>query len=286
MQWFKNLFQKPAGTSAAPTAPIEAPAEAAPPAELLALAAALREEGHDVETRADGLQVAGFRVNAVLHETLPQGENQRCNTQTIVVHPQLGAEPIVEFQFGIGANAHEAMLNGFRVWCQLDFVVLLDAVRDTPETCQYMTWNSANAAEPAMAAANRLPGSYRVLFGPIQHFLADPSRLGEDEDPGFCPCCLFTESLQAFLPRLEQGGILPARLFVARDAEGRPIADCRINGDEYAPVQQALMEWTAKWAERGFEWRKQYVIALPIAGKQDPAAASPQHPSPAASPAA
>lgn len=234
------------------------------PQPLRALETVLREEGHAVESCENGLQVACLHVSVQLHDDYRDGANQRSVTQTFVAHERFGSKPLIEFQFGAGCDTDEAMRNGFRLWCQLDLVVLTDALHDTPETCQYMTWNASDAAKPMPDGGDRPPRDYRVLFGPIQHFLADPTRLAPDEDPGFCPCCLFTESLNAFLPLLREGGLVPARLFVARDANGEATADCRINGEEYPPVQESLKHWVEKWPDRGFEWRKQYVLAMPI----------------------
>ncbi len=234
------------------------------PQPLRVLETVLREEGHVVEYGQDSLQISGLQVSVQLHDVYRDGANQRSVTQTFVTHERFGSKPLIEYQFGAGADTDEALRNGFRLWCQLDLVVLIDALRDTPETCRYMSWDASDVAKPMPDGGERPPHNYRVLFGPIQHFLADPGRLAPDEDPGFCPCCLFTQSFNAFLPLLREGGLIPARLFVARDANGEATADCRINGEEYPPVQKSLKHWVEKWQDRGFEWRKQYVLAVPI----------------------
>lgn len=232
-------------------------------AALSALADLLRENGHVVTPGDAALEVDGFVLRPWL-DGIENG-NDRCRSYTRIAasHPRLGAEPIVEYQFGYGVDTAQALRRGFENWYQLDFVVLLDALRETPLHCKILSWSADEAKDPATGAPLS-PGNYRVLLGPIQHFLGDPSRLAEGEDPGFCPCCLFTQSLAAFRPLLMQGRLIPTRLFVSRQDDGEIHADCRINGADYAPVRDELARWAGEWTDRGLEWRKQYVIAQPV----------------------
>lgn len=277
MRWLQKWFgKKPqaATTSPAPKQAAAGPAVAAPTPTaagattdaaraLSALAMLLREQGHAV--RADGavLEVEGFVLRVVLDGLRNENGTWRSYTQIAASHPRLGDAPIVEYQFGYGDDAEQSLRRGFDGWYALDFVVLLDAQRETPQRCQVMHWSTDKAKDPATGTPLSAR-SYRVLFGPVQHFLGDPSRLADGEDPGFCDCCLFTQSLDAFIPLLQEGRLIPARLFVAREADGATTADCRINGEDYAPVRDALQRWAGQWTDRGFEWRKQYVIAQPV----------------------
>lgn len=248
-------------TNFAPASAIATAAQAT--VALSVLADLLRERGH-VVTVGDGmLDVEGFVLRPWL-DGIDDGNGLcRSYTQIAASHPQLGDEPIVEYQFGHGNDTGEALRRGFENWYMLDFVVLLDALRETPQHCKTMSWSADEAKDPSTGTPLS-PCSYRVLFGPIHHFLGDPSRLAEGEDPGFCPCCLFTQSMDAFRPLLSQGRLIPARLFVSRQADGEIAADCRINGEDYAPVRDALARWAGEWTDRGLEWRKQYVIAQPV----------------------
>ena len=56
-------------------------------------------------------------------------------------------------------------------------------------------------------------------------------RLAAEEHP-FCPCCLLTRSFEAFRGFMEGDGFYCLRLFAARDTEGVPQADCRVNGED------------------------------------------------------
>lgn len=248
-------------TTFAPASTIATAAQAS--VALSVLADLLREQGH-VVTAGDGmLEVEGFVLRPWLDGIDDANGLCRSYTQIAASHPQLGDEPIVEYQFGHGDDTGQALRRGFENWYMLDFVVLLDALRETPQHCKTMSWSAGEAKDPSTGAPLS-PCSYRVLFGPIHHFLGDPSRLAEGEDPGFCPCCLFTQSMEAFRPLLSQGRLIPTRLFVSRQADGEIAADCRINGEDYAPVRDALARWAGEWTDRGLEWRKQYVIAQPL----------------------
>ncbi|WP_257388871.1 DUF6348 family protein [Tahibacter caeni] len=232
-------------------------------AALPVLADLLREHGHAVTVGDATLGVEGFVLSLRLDGMENRNGHCRSDTQIAASHPQLGDTPIVEYQFGYGVDAEQALRRGFENWYLLDFVVLLDALHETPQRCQTMSWSADPANDPTTGAPTP-PRNYRVLFGPVHHFLDDPSRLAEGEDPGFCDCCLFTRSLDAFKALLLQGRLIPARLFVMRQANGETDADCRINGEDYAPVREALARWAGDWTDRGLEWRKQYVIAQPV----------------------
>ena len=90
-----------------------------------------------------------------------------------------------------------------------------------------------------------------------------PCFAGLVESPP-CPLCL---SLTAFRDHLQANEFCGIRLFASRDANGEAVADCRINGVDWAPGQAELLKYVATWPDRGFEYRKQYVaICLPPRG--------------------
>lgn len=106
----------------------------------------------------------------------------------------------------------------------------------------------------------------------------DEDEDDEDDDEqahAFCPCCLFTQSLEAFLPLLEgDTRMLGIRLFATRDAAGEIAADCRINGVDFPEGAACLRRYAATWpAYAGLEFRKQYVVVFP----PEPLAAPPAH---------
>jgi hypothetical protein len=102
----------------------------------------------------------------------------------------------------------------------------------------------------------------RVILGPVMHFMETPpanNTTNEDAHP-FCPCCLLTNSFPAFKELMESDRFGGVRLFAARDEDGTPQADCRVNGDDWEPGAQALREYAKTWPEAGYEFRKQYVV--------------------------
>ena len=50
------------------------------------------------------------------------------------------------------------------------------------------------------------------------------------------------------------------RLYAARDENGEPQADCRINGEDWEPGKEALRDYAGTWTPAGYEFRKQYVV--------------------------
>jgi hypothetical protein len=71
----------------------------------------------------------------------------------------------------------------------------------------------------------------------------------------------------AFQALLETDDFYGIRFYAMRDADGNPQADCRVNGEDWEPGAAALREYVAKWPERGFEFRKQYVVLQTVAGR-------------------
>ncbi len=59
-------------------------------------------------------------------------------------------------------------------------------------------------------------------------------------------------------------GVTRARLFAAREQDGTPLADCRVNGEDWAHGAQALRKYAITWPAAGYEFRKQYVVLQSI----------------------
>src|SRR5205085_654488 len=83
-----------------------------------------------------------------------------------ISHPGLSARGIFEYQHSFGNNLEDALGKGFEQWLQVDFVVLLDALRDQPEHCTMM---EMTFAEPAGSPAKR-----RAVLGPVAHLATQP----------------------------------------------------------------------------------------------------------------
>ena len=80
------------------------------------------------------------------------------------------------------------------------------------------------------------------------------------ESHEFCPCCLLTNSFSAFKELIEARQFYGLRLFAARDENGFPQADCRVNGEDWAEGCEALRKYVTTWPGEGYEFRKQYVV--------------------------
>jgi hypothetical protein len=82
----------------------------------------------------------------------------------------------------------------------------------------------------------------------------------DPEGHPFCPCCLLTNSFEAFRSLIEDDGFYGLRLFAARGGDDKPMADCRVNGDDWEEGAQALRAYANLWRPAGIEFRKQYVV--------------------------
>lgn len=165
-------------------------------------------------------------------------------------HPRFSPDGIYEYQHAVAETQREAVRNGLDQWLQMDFTVLLDALRERPENC--------NTLEFQYDAS---PGRVRrVLLGPIGHLATQPERAPKDVEHPFCPCCLFTNTYEAFVSHLETDGFYEIRLLASRDEDGSTQADCRVNGDDWEAGKRALCTYAATWPQAGIEMRKQYVV--------------------------
>ena len=160
----------------------------------------------------------------------------RTVTTMQVNHPELSPDGVFEFQHSTGDNVADSISRGFDQWLQMDFVPLLDALRPKPEACTVL--------EMALPAKDGRPARVRrAVLGPVAHFRQKPPSQGEKESPKehpFCPCCLLTKTFEAFRTFLEGDGFYGLRLFAARDAEGTPQADCRVNGEDWEKGAQRV----------------------------------------------
>lgn len=191
-----------------------------------------------------------------------EGENGRIRSSTVVQanHPRLCPDGVFEFQHAIGSTPEEALLNGFRSWIGMDLIALDGALQEQPEGCMTMEMNLANGRKR------------RIVLSPFTHYMAEPPAPGTDaaeEVDKYCPCCLFTNALEALMPVIEREGTLGLRLFAAMN-DGAPQSDCRVNGEDLADAAEALRIYVSSWLPKGdMEFRKQYAVIHDIA--TDPA---------------
>jgi hypothetical protein len=152
-----------------------------------------------------------------------------------------------EYQHSYGDTRKRYLTRGFDLWAQVDLVVFQDALRNELAHCTSMADELGGRAPAARAVRPR--GAPRRA-----------AEAAEEEEHPFCPCCLFTNTWDAFKPQIESDGVYGVRLYAARDSQGQVQADCRVNGEDWPAGAQALRAYVAQWPDRGFEFRKQYVV--------------------------
>jgi hypothetical protein len=241
---------------------------------LVSLAAAeFKKRGYSMVNETTWLRHSdsGFMVLPQLASFQPlEDGGVRTVTTMQINHASLTPAGVFEYQHSAGNTLAESISKGIDQWLQTDFVPLLDALRPKPESC--MTMEMAFPAKDDKPARVR-----RAVLGPVAHFMqAPPSKSEENvaEEHPFCPCCLLTRSFEAFREFIEGDAFYCLRLFAARDAEGTPQADCRVNGDDWASGAEALRNYAKTWPEAGYEFRKQYVVLQSIDKGTESGAAS------------
>jgi hypothetical protein len=149
----------------------------------------------------------------------------------------------------------------------MDLVVLLEALQRKPTTCMEIEADFPDKdGKPAY--------SRRALLGPVTHLVQNVKIYPEQKTPEiaeevpcrqckrheFCPCCLLTNSFDAFKELIEDSGFYSLRLYALRDENGLPMADCRVNGNDWEKGAEALRKYVTTGPEAGFESRTQYVV--------------------------
>jgi len=229
-------------------------------ADLVALVAeAMARHGHRVARRKGCVEhrATGMAFSPQFVELQPLAEGGVHTVTTIQAdHPSLPAAGVFEYQHSAGDSAAAAVGEGFHAWAQTDLVVLLDCLREQPETC--MTMEVVFPASGGQPSLRR-----RAVFSPVTHHVSEPEGEAASEEEGehpFCPCCLFTHSAEAFKELFEADAFYGLRLFVARHLDGTVEADCRVNGVDWEAGVPALQDYARTWAPASYEFRKQYVI--------------------------
>lgn len=239
--------------------------------DLISLAkATLESKGHTVRKVNSCLlhPDSGFILLPRLIELQPlEPRGVRTVTTIQVHHPALVPDGIFEYQHSNGDDLEGSFREGFVRWAETDFVTLLEALRPKLKDCTSLKLEIPERnGEPAY--------SRRAVLGPFVHVQANPKneaqqtttdRPASDESSqeqchDFCPCCLLTNSFEAFRELFESNRFYGLRMFAMRNQHGVPEADCRVNGDDWVKGKEALLKYVETWPGEGFEFRKQYVI--------------------------
>lgn len=228
----------------------------------------LKSGGHAIKRHDGWLEhpASGFMLVPLLVDLSPKedGGVQTCTTIQIN-HPTLAPNGIFEYQHSIGDSLAESICEGIDQWMQVDFVTLLDALQSETRECTTLQMEFPESdGHPARIR--------RAVLGPVAHMMTEPPPPEEkpvaepvdeeacDADHDFCPCCLLTRSLDAFMPLMEGDGLYAIRMFAARNQDGSTDSDCRVNGEDFEPGAAALREYATTWPNAGVEFRKQYVV--------------------------
>ncbi len=198
---------------------------------------------------------SGFLIQPRFVHIQPMENGLHTVTTTQIHHPTLTPGGVFEYQHSFGNNLAATVAKGLDMWVQTDFVTLLESLRDKPASCMVMEMNFPETEEASARVR-------RAVFGPVAHFMAERPEepANESEEHPFCPCCLLTRSFEAFKQMVASTDFLCLRLYAARDDEGQPQADCRVNGEDWEAGAQALRDYALTWPQHGYEFRKQYVV--------------------------
>lgn len=221
--------------------------------EILSGTLSQHELRHSIQDRwlvlDKGLMLHPQRVS---FELLDDGRVHTVTTVS-VCHPVHMPSGLFEYQHTTAETATDAVAKGFDSWVRLDLTTLREAVHDDcGERRLFVEFDVPGTVTAA-------PFKRRVIFGDTMHYVRNRDLRPEDEHP-FCPCCLFTESSDAFKPLIESDEFVGLRLFASRSDPGDAQADCRANGVDWPDGAEALVRYAAGWRDRGLEFRKQYVV--------------------------
>jgi hypothetical protein len=220
---------------------------------VASLATALSSLGHKASVNHEWVELeGGFSLLPQVVAVEPRDDRGVKTVSTIQVsHETLVPGGVFEYQHSSGEDVRESFAAGFKSFAELDLPVFLDALRETASDCMFMVM-SPGRESTSLPAADR-----RLVLGPPLQMVQQSSPAAAEH--AFCPCCLFTNSLQAFDDLVKDRAFYGIRMFVMRDANGEIEADCRVNGVDWPSGSQALVTYARSWPERGLEYRKQYV---------------------------
>jgi len=241
-----------------------------PEALIVLLAEVLQGRGY--EPRLDGrtLNLASGIILETELEELARLSPDAVRTSTRFTARHLNAFPdgLTEYQHACEGSTVDSISNGFMGWADMDLVALEDALLDSPQKSSVLR-KSYDGPLPGQTLEREF------ILGPTVHVATLPRPDGIDHHP-FCPCCLLTNSFEAFNGLLKEDRILGIRLFAAVNPDGAEVADCRVNGAEFAEGAHALRRYASTWPRRGYEYRKQYVVVRTRSAPPDASCESPK----------
>ena len=222
-----------------------------------ALGRKLRALGHDIRAKRAWLELGDFiLVPQVVNVTPHESSGVQTLSTIQVSHPVLVPEGVFEYQHSTGDDARGAFASGFQSWAETDLAVFLDALRPTPTKCMFMDMQPGEAG-------SSLPAPRRIVLGPTLRMMSDEAvraaSATEDEHP-FCPCCLFTQSFDAYRPQIDSTQPHGLRFFALRNQDGNTEADCRVDGVDWPAGAAALAKYAESWPLHGVEYRKQFAL--------------------------
>lgn len=191
-------------------------------------------------------------------------ENDKLNlSATIQIHhKELFPEGIFEYIYPQTNenNIIDGLFSLFKTWVDLDWETLCDCLNPTDKS-KYMS------AKISFDEENKKVR--QVYYGAVLSYpnidIEDAKTKGIDVEPyidEFCPCCLFTKSMEAFDNQIKDFNKNYAiRLFALKAPDGELDADCRVNGEEYPEAEKYLKEYAKTWKDCDIvKLRKQYVV--------------------------
>jgi hypothetical protein len=234
------------------------------------MASVLAEYGHLIESEDSWLvhPDSGFVLLPRIVHLAPLDKGGVRTTTTLQTnHPNLMPDGVFEYQHATGDNVEDSLRKGFDQWAQTSFLALLDALQPTPATC-------ATLGMSFPEKDGKLAYTRRAVLGPVVHYVQNAHVYsevsaaetgedvsgGQDEHHEFCPCCLLTRSFETFMEFIKDRGVHCLFLYAARDGNGAPQADCRVNGNDWERGAEALRNYATTWPDAGYEFRKQYVV--------------------------
>jgi Family of unknown function (DUF6348) len=234
------------------------------------LASVVRERGIEVRKQGSALELVDSHFvllpQLAYLQPLEKG-GVRTATTIQFRHPTLVPDGCFEYQHSTGDNLQAAFHSGFDQWAQMDLVTLLDSLREMPASCTTLKFEHPKR--------NGMPGIFRrAVLGPFIQFREESGPFDREaalcsethtegavcEGDDFCPCCFLTRSFEVFKRHIESDRFYGLRFYAARNRGGVPMADCRVNGEDWEEGAAALRRYVLSWPEMGFEFRKQYVV--------------------------
>jgi hypothetical protein len=209
----------------------------------VSLATSLNALGHKTVINRDWVKLeSGLSlVPQVVHVEPTDDSGVKTSTTIQISHATLLPKGIFEYQISTSTDLRDSLAKGFKNWAEFDLPVFLDALRAEALTC--------------MVA--KMEPDRRIVFGPTAQMAEQPEAVPGQDD--FCPCCLFTKSIEAFNDLVKDNAFYGVHLFAWRNADGHIEADCRVNGVDSPEGVAALARYARTWPDRGLEYRKQYV---------------------------